>query len=72
MANQSYCRFTNTTTDLRDCVNALNNGIDVEWMSDEEIYNLKLLLEYCQEVTDLSSEIGSIIVKYNKLNNVGS
>ena len=26
MANMSYCRFENTARDLRDCVQAINNG----------------------------------------------
>ena len=26
MANMSYCRFENTARDLRDCVQAIENG----------------------------------------------
>ncbi len=28
MANMSYCRFQNTRTDLRDCLNALEEAVD--------------------------------------------
>lgn len=33
MANMSYCRFRNTSSDLDDCLEALNNG---ESLSEEE------------------------------------
>lgn len=29
MANMSYCRFTNTSTDLADCISAMEEAIDI-------------------------------------------
>lgn len=39
MANMSYCRFQNTCTDLQDCVDAMEEAIDIPGMDlsrDEE------------------------------------
>ena len=37
MANMSYCRFENTTRDLNDCVDALQND-SVNTLSDTEYF----------------------------------
>lgn len=29
MANMSYCRFENTVADMRDCINALSEAVDL-------------------------------------------
>ena len=50
MANMSYCRFQNTVQDLRDCVNVLEEGYDLEDLdlsNDEEsaMHRMRLLCE---------------------------
>ncbi len=51
MANMSYCRFQNTWADVRDCIEALEDG-DV--LSEEEARAGKRMirgvLAYCQSV----------------------
>ena len=66
MANMSYCRFRNTLSDLRDCIDALNDeGIDgIE--DDEERHAAIWLVKKCgevhedfiEEVNDLEEELG--------------
>lgn len=51
MANMSYCRFQNTWPDVRDCIEALEDG---EVLSEEEAKAgrrmVKAVLEYCKSV----------------------
>lgn len=42
MSNMSYCRFTNTADDLRDCYEAMD-----EKLSDEEFHAKKAILHLC-------------------------
>lgn len=48
MANMSYCRFENTKSDLKDCINALENR---EINSEEEKVNARRMiinfLDFC-------------------------
>jgi len=46
MANMSYCRFENTSIDLRDCVNALEEGDYPE--SDYEKQAAKCMIDLCK------------------------
>ena len=63
----SYCRFENTANDLRDCVEAINNG-ETQDLSSYEIRGLANLLEYCEQIMDDKSYIESIIEKTKNLN----
>jgi hypothetical protein len=63
----SYCRFENTANDLRDCVEAINNG-ETQDLSSYEISGLANLLEYCEQIMDDKSYIESIIEKTKNLN----
>ena len=59
MANMSYCRFTNTLTDLYDCQNALEDFINNDEnviSSDEERRKAKKLIEVCREIADSFEE----------------
>ena len=50
MSNMSYCRFSNTLFDLRDCVETLEeygNLGDME-LSDDELTSLKLMYRLCE------------------------
>ena len=59
----SYCRFENTTRDLQDCIDALNNYDDemLYDLSDYEISALKDLKYQIDELVDLKDTIDSII-----------
>lgn len=46
MTNMSYCRFSNTASDLRDCVDTLTDSPPT---SSEEIAAAKRMLELCQD-----------------------
>ncbi len=53
MANMSYCRFQNTLHDLRDCQNALDDGVLEEGSLDEEEASAaRRLINVCQEITE--------------------
>ena len=50
MANMSYCRFQNTSNDLRDCVNALEEEDYPD--SREELIAAKWMYELCQRYAE--------------------
>ena len=54
MANMSYCRFQNTAQDLRDCVNSLEEGYDLDDLdlSNDETYAMKRMRNLCQDFLD--------------------
>jgi hypothetical protein len=73
MSNMSYCRFENTSNDLRDCVSALQEMSDNQNMSDEaceeqrveQFKNLsaseksafKSMVESCEEYMELAQDL---------------
>lgn len=50
MANMSYCRFRNTSNDLRDCVNALEDEDYPD--SSEELNAAKRMYNLCQKYAE--------------------
>jgi len=60
MSNMSYCRFENTSRDLEDCVDALENN-ETENLSEYEITGLRDLLGYARTIIDLEDKITEII-----------
>lgn len=46
----SYCRFENTSTDLDDCVDAINSGALYDDLSDYERRGLKRILNLAKEI----------------------
>ena len=57
MSNMSYCRFENTARDLRDCVQAIENGEHTDDLSSYERDGLEELLSYCEEMFHMKEEI---------------
>jgi len=58
MPNMSYCRFENTSNDIRDCIEALD---ELDWdlkkaIADASCVNeargIKRFVEMCREVAD--------------------
>jgi hypothetical protein len=63
MANMSYCRFTNTLEDLKDCAEVLEevDGFEsfIEDLSREEAASLKKLVALCKLIADdYADELG--------------
>ncbi len=48
MSNMSYCRFTNTASDLSDCY----EHIDDDDLSDEETRARIALIKICMDIAD--------------------
>jgi hypothetical protein len=63
MPNMSYCRFENTTKDMRDCINAIEDQ-ETDELSSYEINALKNFLFLAREITELEYEIEEIIERY--------
>lgn len=45
----SYCRFQNTVRDFQDCVNAMNEGLE---LSSEEQRSFIRMVKLCREVAE--------------------
>ena len=60
MANMSYCRFENTARDLRDCLQAIENG-ELDDLSSYERDGLEQLLSDCEEMFHMKEEIEEAI-----------
>ena len=48
MTNMSYCRFQNTLTDLRDCVEHMSE----DDMSDHELRARQSMIALCREIAE--------------------
>ena len=67
MGNMSYCRFENTSRDLQDCIEAIQNHYEeCTDLSRYELRALSGLLEQAEEIIDLSEEIELILAKHNE------
>ena len=62
MGNMSYCRFENTSKDLGDCIDAIENN-ELDELSTYEVSGLKDLLDYCETILLMKEEIQEIIDK---------
>jgi hypothetical protein len=58
MSNMSYCRFENTSNDLRDCKDALSEMVDGEHgkLSDRELQAAKHLAATCLEILTMLAD----------------
>lgn len=61
----SYCRFENTSNDLCDCVDALENQEIDENTSNSEIEGLASILGYALQIVAMQDEIKDIIDNHN-------
>ena len=66
MPNMSYCRFENTVKDMRDCINAIEDG-ETDELSNYEVNALSSFLDLAREITNLEPEIEGIIEEYTSL-----
>ena len=65
MSNMSYCRFENTALDLRDCLDAIQNGEINDLSSLYEVDALEELLDLCKEVVAYKDEIEDAVYNNN-------
>ncbi len=63
MPNMSYCRFENTVMDIRDCINAIEEG-DTDSLSSYEVNALKEFKELGDEIKRLDIDIDLILEEY--------
>ena len=63
MANMSHCRFENTTKDMQDCINAIEEQ-ETNNLSDYETRALSNFLDLAREITNLEYEIEEILGEY--------
>ena len=63
MANMSYCRFENTTKDMQDCINAIEEQ-ETNNLSNYETRALSNFLDLAREITNLEYEIEEILGEY--------
>ena len=63
MANMSYCRFQNTRIDLRECIDALEEG---SVLSDEELIACNLMF---MNVLDYFADNGIVDVDWCEYDN---
>ena len=68
MGNMSYCRFENTARDLRDCLQAIENG-ETDDLSSYEQDGLESLLDYCETMFFMKEEIEGILTLYKEEKN---
>ena len=57
----SYCRFENTARDLRDCLDAIENGAHTEGLNSYERNGLEDLLSICETIFFMKEEIEETI-----------
>lgn len=63
MANMSYCRFENTSNDLEECFEVIENN-DFDDLNIYEIEGLKKILELSKYITEYENEINNVIDNY--------
>jgi len=63
----SYCRFENTLADMRDCLHALENGLDAEELSDYEISALRNFADAANEIMAFEQRIENVIEEYEQV-----
>ena len=67
MGNMSYCRFENTLADMRDCLHALENGLDAEELSVHEIGALRSFADTARQIARFEGNIQNVIEQYEQV-----
>ena len=67
MGNLSYCRFENTLADMRDCLHALENGLDAEELSEYEISALRDFADTARQIAAFENNIYNVIEGYEQI-----
>ena len=64
----SYCRFENTLADMRDCLHALENGLEAEELSEYEIRALRNFADVAELITHRAQQIENVIEEFEEIN----
>ena len=62
----SYCRFENTLADMRDCLYALEDGLDAEELSEYEINALSEFADVARQIARFEGNIQDVIEQYEQ------
>ena len=68
MGNMSYCRFENTLADMRDCLYALEDGLDAEELSSYEISALRSFADVAGSIASRAQQIENVIEEFQDIN----
>ena len=68
MGNMSYCRFENTLADMRDCLYALEDGLDAGELSEYEISALQDFADTARQIARFESNIANVIEEFEEVN----
>lgn len=60
MANMGYCRFENTSRDLSDCVEALEDIHTLDELSESEQMSASYMLGLCERYVEFYNELREI------------
>ena len=52
----SYCRFKNTSLDLGDCLDAIENG-QIHDLADYEYEGIEDILDYCEAILEYREDL---------------
>ena len=66
MGNMSYCRFGNTLADMRDCLYALEDGLDAEELSEYEISALRSFADTARQIARFENNIYNVIEQHEQ------
>ena len=66
MGNMSYCRFENTLADMRDCLYALEDGLDAGELSEYEINALSEFTDVARQLARFEGAIQNVIEQYEQ------
>ena len=59
MGNMSYCRFENTSKDLGDCLDAIENG-KIHDLVDYEYEGIRDILDYCEAILEYRARLEEV------------
>jgi hypothetical protein len=60
MGNMSYCRFKNTSMDLQDCLEAIENN-ELEDLVDYEYEGIQDILDCCEAILEYKARLEEAI-----------
>ena len=60
MGNMSYCRFKNTSIDLQDCLEAIENN-ELDDLVDYEYEGIQDILDCCEAILEYKARLEEAI-----------
>jgi|TARA_R100001163_G_scaffold7129_1_gene7584 hypothetical protein len=60
MGNMSYCRFKNTSMDLQDCLEAIENN-ELDDLVDYEYEGIQDILDCCEAILEYKARLEEAI-----------